>query len=196
MREGEVFRGKAASFEQGNRQGVAEDQGYGGGGGRGQVQWTGFLADTGVQVHFRSLGQGRLGVAGHADQGDAQALDQRQQGDDFGSRAGVGQGEDHVVLGDHAHVAVAGLGRMHEEGGGAGAGQGSGDLLADVTGLAHADDDDPALAGQQQFAGLDEIVANPRQQAVYRVALEADGALGGMDEIEVLAHVQRMWRLD
>ena len=42
--------------------------------------------------------------------------------------------------------AVAGLGRMQEKRGRAGARQGRGDLVADVPGLAHAGDHDPAAA--------------------------------------------------
>jgi hypothetical protein len=91
-------------------------------------------------------------VAGQADQLDAQALDQRQQGDDFVGAAGVGQGDD-VVAGDHAHVAMAGFGRVHEKCRRAGAGQGGGDLVADMPGFAHADHDHAALAGQNQLAG-------------------------------------------
>ena len=37
--------------------------------------------------------------------------------------AGPGEGDDHVVAGDHAEVAVAGLARMHEEGRRAGRGE-------------------------------------------------------------------------
>ena len=58
--------------------------------------------------------------------------------------AGPGDGEDHVLARDHAEIAVARLGRMHEEGRRAGRGEGGGDLLADVAALADAGDDDAA----------------------------------------------------
>ncbi|MOA00898.1 hypothetical protein D3C78_1202770 [compost metagenome] len=157
VRESEVFSGKAACLEQGNGQGVAQDQCGGSRGGRCQVQWAGFLGNTGIEVDFGGLGQRRVRVAGQADQLDAQALDQRQQGNDLGGRTGVGQGEDDIVAGDHAHVAMAGFGRMNEEGRRAGAGQGRGDFVADMPGLAHADHHHAALAGQDQLARLDEI---------------------------------------
>ncbi|MDT4854769.1 hypothetical protein FQZ97_890880 [compost metagenome] len=132
MGEGEVFGGEAAGFQQRDGQGVAQHQGRGGGGGRGEVQRAGLLGDAGVQVGGCGLGQGGVRIAGEADQGEAQALDQWQQGDDFGGRARVGQGQDHILAGDHAHVAMAGFRRVNEEGGGAGAGQGGCDLLADM----------------------------------------------------------------
>ena len=47
---------------------------------------------------------------------------------------------------DHAEVAMARFARMHEIGGRAGRGEGRGDLAADMAGLAHAGDDQPALA--------------------------------------------------
>jgi hypothetical protein len=48
----------------------------------------------------------------------------------------------------HAQVAVAGLGRVHEERRRAGAGQRGGDLAAHVAALAHAHDDHAAAAAQ------------------------------------------------
>ena len=190
VREGEVFRGETAGFEQGNGQGVTQDQRRGGRGGRCQVERAGFLGNTGVEVDLGGLGEGRVGVAGQADELDAQALDQWQQGDDFGGGAGVGQCQDHVIPGDHAHVAMAGLGGVNEERRGAGAGQGGSDLVADVPGLAHTHHDNAALAFQDQFAGFDEIGIDVGQQALYRFDFVADGALCGLDQVGGLAHVE------
>ena len=188
MGKSEVIGGEAARLEQGDGQGIAQHQGRRGGGGRCQVQRAGFLDDTGVEVDLGGLGQGRVGVAGHADHGNAHALDQRQQCDDFCGRTGVGQGQDDVLAGDHAHVAVAGLGRMDEKRRGAGAGQGRGDLVADVSGFAHAQHDHAAIAFKDQFAGAHEIGIDMGEQALYRFDLETDGAVRGLDQVAGLAH--------
>jgi hypothetical protein len=97
-------------------------------------------------VHVGGLGQRRGGVAGHRDQRNALLLDGGQQGQQLLGLAGVGQRQHHVVLGDHAQVAVGGLGGMHEEGRRAGAGERGRDLVPHVPGLAHAHDHDVALA--------------------------------------------------
>ena len=67
---------------------------------------------------------------------------------ELGGLAGVREQQHHVVGGDHAEVAVAGLGRVDEERRRAGGGEGGGDLAGDVAGLAHARDDHPAAGGE------------------------------------------------
>jgi len=156
--------------------------------GRCEVQRAGLDSHAGIQVHCCSLGQYRAGVAGHADKGDAQALYQRQQGDDLAGGAGIGKRQYHIVRSDHAHVAVAGLGGVHEEGGGAGAGQGGSDLATDMPRLAHADHNDTALAGEDQFAGLYEAGIDTRVQLLNCLDFQANGALRGFDQLTALAH--------
>ncbi len=77
VREGEIFSSEPTSLEQRDSQGIAEHQAGSGGGGRREVQRAGFDGDASVQIHRSGLGQYRVGVAGHADQGDAEPLDQR-----------------------------------------------------------------------------------------------------------------------
>ena len=102
------------------------------------------------------------GIAGEGDQRRAQPLDQRQQGEEFVGFARVGQRHHHVLGGDHAHVAVAGLGGMDEKGRGARAGQGCGDLAADMAGFADAEHHDAACTGQHQLTGPHEMVVDAR----------------------------------
>ena len=54
-------------------------------------------------------------------------------------------GDDGVVLGDHAEIAVIGFRRMDEEGRRAGRGERGGDLGADMAAFADAGDDDAAV---------------------------------------------------
>ena len=177
MGKGEVVGGKTAGLEQGDCQGIPHDQGGCGTGGGRQVQGTGLGLDPRIQVYVRRPGQYGVGVAGHAHQPRAHALEQWQQGDDLGHRPGIGQGNDRVVGGDHAHIAVTGLAGVDEESGGAGAGQGRGNLARDVSRFAHARDDDPAAGLQQQLAGALEICADTLLQGGDRLGLHPDGTL-------------------
>jgi hypothetical protein len=77
---------------------------------------------------------------------------------------------------------------MHEKGRGAGAGQGGGDLVADMTGLAHADHDHAPAAVQDHLAGAHEVGVDAAQQAFHGLGFEADGALRGLDQVAGLAH--------
>ena len=92
----------------------------------------------------RASAESRL--AGERDQLGAAALHQRHDLQQLLARAGVRDGDEHVAALDHAEVAVARLGRMHEVRRRAGAGEGRGDLARDVAGLAHAAHHHAALA--------------------------------------------------
>ena len=83
---------------------------------------------------------------------------------------------------------MAGFGWMYEEGRGTGAGQGGGDLVADMSGLAHADHHHAALAGQEDFASPHEVTIDTVEQIVNGLEFEADGALRGLNQFVGLAH--------
>ena len=119
-------------------------------------------------------GQGGVRIAGEGDQRNTQPLDARGRMVRISARlAGIGQRQHGVVARDHADVAVAGLGRVHEEGGGAGAGQRGGDLAADVAGFAHAGHDHPAAAAKTNAAGARKIRPEARQLRLQ--AFDLDG---------------------
>ncbi len=59
MEIGEILRLEAASFQQGNGQGIADRHGYRGAGGGGEIQGTGFFADADVESHVAGFGEGR-----------------------------------------------------------------------------------------------------------------------------------------
>ena len=65
---------------------------------------------------------------------------------------------------------------MHEEARRAGRRQGGRDLVADMPGLAHAGDNDAALAGLHQFAGTREARIQPGTQGGQRIALDVECA--------------------
>ena len=66
--------------------------------------------------------------------------------------AGPREGEDHVVAGDHAEIAVARLARMHEGRRRAGGRERAGHLHADMAAFAHAGDDHPAGGDERRMA--------------------------------------------
>ncbi|MNI91936.1 hypothetical protein D3C73_1496610 [compost metagenome] len=57
--------------------------------------------------------------------------------------------------------------------------------------LAHADHHDAALARQDQLAGLDEVGIDAGRQTLYGLDFQAQGALGGLDQLTGLAHVEK-----
>ena len=106
----------------------------------------------------------------------------RDQQQHFGGLAGVRDGEQHVVARDHADVAVAGFGGMHEKRRRARGGQGGGDLAGDVAGLAHAADDDAAAAFEADGAGARETGIEPRHQRRDGATLDLESPASGGDQ--------------
>ena len=92
--------------------------------------------------------------------------------------------------GDHAEIAVIGLGRMDEEGRRAGRGQRRGDLRADMAAFADAGDDDPAVDRRQHLDGLRERLGQPvvegRGQRRKAGLLDGHGAQRGGDGLAAL----------
>ncbi len=113
------------------------------------------------QADIRGLAQGRVGARGDGDQRHAETA---RVGDDVGklrALAGPRHGEHHVVIADHAEIAVAGLCRVHKVAAGAGRRQGGGYLAADMAGFAHAGDDHIAGRRQDHRGGSGETRRQP-----------------------------------
>ena len=141
-----------------------------------------------------------VGVRRHGDQPDAETARVVDQVLQFGGFARPGERHDHVVLGDHAEVAVARLARVHEIGGRIGRREGRGDLARDMAGFAHAGDDQPAARLRDQFHRRDDRLrqtivnggherrdaAPPRYRACATRIRSARGCR---------AHSVRAWRL-
>ena len=164
MQHREVVHGEPAPLHQGHGQRVAHGQGGGGGRGGGQPQRAGLLADGDVEVDVGGGGQGGARLPRHGQEGRAQPLHLRHQGQDLPGVAAVGDGQHRVSLDDAAQVAVDGLGRMQEERGRARGGEGGRDLLSDQAALAHPGDDHAARAGEQRLHRTIEALVDARQQ--------------------------------
>ena len=185
MRECELLGGEAAGFQQCHGQRIPHHQCSGRGGRRCQVQRTGLLGDAGVQVCVCITRERRAGLAGHRDQRRPHALEQWQQGGDFGGFTGIGQCQHRVRRGDHAEIPMAGFAGMHEERRRAGAGQSRRDLAGDMAGFPHAGDDHPALGRHHQLAGTIELCIQLVLQCRDGGALDREGASGAGAEIRL-----------
>ncbi len=188
MSTGEVVCGKAARIQQRDRQGVAQGQRRRGAGGRREVEWAGLLVDRGVQVHVGLARQGGGGVAGHGDELGAAPLDERQDGGQLGRFARIGQGQHHVVMGDHAQVAMARLGRVDEVGRGAGGGQCGGNLAPDMAGFSHAGDHHAAAACQDQPHGRGEVFIQSLGHRVHRSCFDMEHLTGERKKVGSLGN--------
>jgi hypothetical protein len=123
-------------------------------------------------------------MAGQGDDARAHALGHGNDGDQFVRRARIGNGQQDVLAGEHAEVAVNGFGRMHEKGRRAGGGQRGGDLAGDVAGFADAGDDDPARAVEDHADRLDEARVDAALQRLQGLDFDAEGAVGaGADRL-------------
>ena len=144
-------------------------------------------------MNVRALSERGLLVAGQRDQLRALPFQVRQQRDQLVGFAGIRQQEHDIVGGDHAEVAMARLGGVHEEGGCARRGKRRGELARNVTRLADADHDHAPATIEQRPRGGKERCAELRLQRANgfgfrceHVAAQRQRALG----IES-AHVRR-----
>src|SRR5690554_395596 len=176
VREGKVFGTEASNFQQNYGQRIAHNQGCCGAGCGCQAKRAGLQGNADIQIGDRFLSQHRVRVAGHADQRCPHAFDQGQNGHHFASAATVGDGNDYILRGDHAHVAVAGFTWVNKKGGCAGTGQCGCNLVADMAGFTHAGDHYPAFAGHDNVAGSGEVAVDTAFQGFDRFPLDADGS--------------------
>ena len=163
MEDGKFFRSEMPGAEQFHGQCVPKGQGRRGAAGGSQAQGAGFPFDAHVQDDIGIFGQGGFRIPHHGDDPGPDPPDGRQDVQDFAGFPAVGQGQDHIVLGDHAQIPVDAFRRMEEEGGSAGAGQSGGDFPADDAGFAHAGHNDPAPAVEDHLQGFAEMVIDPGQ---------------------------------
>jgi hypothetical protein len=155
MMFGEFFPGETAGVEERHGERVAERKHGGGAGGGGEIKGAGFLGNFDVKDEVAVAREGGFGRGGEADDGDGKALESGEEIEEFFRFAGIAEREDDVAVVEDAEIAVEGIDAVEDDGGGAGAGEGGGDFLADVAGLADADDDDFAFRSERADDGVD-----------------------------------------
>ena len=127
---------------------------------------------------MRAKAAGR--TAGDADQRYGKAARIGDQIGQFRCLARVRDGDNRVVAGDHAQIAVAGLGGVDELRGRAGAGQRRCDLFGDMAGLADAGDNHAPACRNQQVDCLTKTIIKAVGQLLKRLGFGADDAAGGI----------------
>ncbi len=140
----EVVGGKAAHLHKRDGQSVTERHLDRGGGRRRQFIGAGFPHGGQEHADVRCRRNGALRTGSEAEQRNAEALAILDDRAEFAGLARMREHEDDVVRRHHAKVAMACVGRVHEERGRSGRGQGRGHLARDDAALAHAGDDQAA----------------------------------------------------
>ena len=172
---GKILFPETARVQQRHGQRVAQRELRRGAGSWRQVQRAGFPGHTAVQNHVSLPGQRRLQSARDGDERHAQPAQHRQDRDQFFALAAIGNGQHQVAGLDHAQIAMAGFGRMHEKCRRSGRCERRGNFPADMPALAHAHDDHPAAAGHHAANRLDKLAADTRGESKHgrRLYLES-----------------------
>src|SRR5947208_1835383 len=96
-----------------------------------------------------------FGRARHGDDLDGKPFQSRNEVEQFFRFPRIAEGQDDVAVIDDAEIAMKGIDTVEHDAGGARAGEGGGNFLADVAGLADAEDDDFAALLEGEDDGLD-----------------------------------------
>src|ERR1700683_3450616 len=191
VKRGEVGFVEAAAIEESNGERVAHGEGGGGGGGGSEIEGAGFFFHGDVEDDVGGGGEGGVEVGGEGDEASAKAAKSFDQIEKFTGFAAGGDGEEDVIGDESAEVAVGGFGGVKKEGGRAGTGEGGGDFAADQAGLAHAGDDDAALAIHEEVDGTFEALVQAGDEGGDGLGLDAQDAAGG---VEAFARGVSFWR--
>ena len=160
---GEIVGRERAGAQQDDRQRVAQRHHGGGAAGRGKPQRAGFLRNRCRDVDVGITRHRRTGAGGDADKRNVFAFERGDDGGDFVAFAGIGNGDDHVVVHNHPQIAVCRFRRVDEKRGRAGRSHGCRYFAPDVSRLAHTRDDDPARAAQQRVCRKGEVFVQIRR---------------------------------
>ena len=201
VQEAELARREAAAFEQRDGERVAERELHQRGGGGREVVRAGLARLRQGEHHVRGAAERAVGFRRDGDEADVEAAGIVDEVLELHGLARPRQCHDEIVGRDHAEVAVARLARVHEEGGRTGRGEGRRHLAADVAGLAHPGDDQPALGAADQIDRGHERAAEPvadrRRQRGHPAGFRLEGAQRRGDEraraVAMVLPVSRRW---
>ena len=172
MEVGEVFGFPSATPAYFEGEGVAEGKHDCSGGGWREVQGAGFRGDAGVEEDVACLCQSRSAASADGDESGVEAFESGKQPEKLLGFTAIGERENGIARGEHAEVAVDGLGCVQEVGGRAGGAQRGGDLACDDTALADAGNNDAAAA----IGGLKKQIGRLREGCEHG-GIEANGEL-------------------
>ena len=153
MEGAEMVRGEAAHFQERDRQRIADNKLLERRRRRRKAVRAGFRHFRKQEHNVGCPRQGGIGAGRDCDQRDGEAAGIGDDALEFGGFTRPGHGNDGVVARDHSQIAVIGLHRVHEECRCSGRRQRGRDLRADMTALANACHNHPALDSSDQFDG-------------------------------------------
>lgn len=189
---GKVVATKAAHFEEDHGQGIAEGEGGGGTGGRGEVERAGFFL---VMVEEATVGkahQGGIGERSHGDHTDAQALEVRDDANQVLSFAAIADENGEIPLAAKAEIAMQGLIGVEKGGWHAGAVEGAGKFLADGHIFTDAGENEFVAGGDALLKLVDHIseaLVEFSGCALNRFALYLQAFAGLVDKLlRILVH--------
>ena len=189
---GEMLWGEVAAVAEGEGEGVAERKHDGGGGGGGEVEGTGLGVYRGVQDDGAGLREGGGGAGAEGHEGDLHALESGEEAEEFFGLAAVGEGDEDVMGGEHAEVAVDGFGGMEEVRRGAGGTEGGGDLAGDDAGFAHTGEENGARVGGQD--AVHGALEGGQERGFQTVGEGGEGSGFESDEAGgVRCRIERCW---
>ena len=181
MKAGKISGLEVARHNEGAGECIAQRKRDGGARGRCQTHGAGFVLHGDVQVHRTILCQKRSGIAAHTNNGHFFCQEIGEKAEQFVGFARVGDGQDEVVVGDHAQIAVKGVEGIDKEAGSPGRGEGGSDFCANMSAFTHARHDNFAGAGHNEADGFVKFVAdggNQRQKCLSFVAEALNGGVG------------------
>ena len=180
---GEILTAESAGFHQGHRQRIAQRELGGGRRGGREVVRAGLLFHAHIQGVQGSFGDRAVDPSNHGDKGNLPGLQQGQELDQLRGGPALGDGDDHILLSDHAEVAVQGIGGVEECGRRAGAVEGGHGLPGHVGTFPDArEDESPARFSLLENEGnrAVKVLAESLGQARNGLGFEAKGAQCGI----------------
>jgi hypothetical protein len=129
-------------------------------------------------VEVAGAGEGGIFLGREREQMDTQSLDGFEQLDELLGFAAGGNGQQHIVGGQHAQVTVQSFDSVQEKGRRSGAGKGGGSLAADEPRFSQTGDDHAAFAGVEKLDGFFEAIVEALDQSGDCFRLNSQDTLG------------------
>ena len=164
---------EAAALHQRHRQRIAQHQHQRGGSGWRHTHRAGFARFGQDERHIGGTQQSGFGVAGHADQRNAEALCIGDDVAQFCRLAAIGKHQERVVARERAEIAVAGFTGVDELCRRSGGRQGRGNFASDMPAFAHAAHDNTALHAIEDVHRAAEVAV----ERAFHVANGIDGVI-------------------
>ena len=186
VQRSEVLAAEPLLLEQRDGEGVAQGEGGGRAGRRGEDLGARFFRDARVEHDVRLARERGLGVAGDRDHGHAEALQLAHEAEQLIGAAALREQDRRVVPADDAQIAVQRVDGVQERRGRAGGRERGRDLARDDARFPDAGDDQPPLRPGEQSHGRGERRAQAFGDLRDRLRFERQHAPAALNEIVAL----------